>query len=104
MLFEILTIISPNLVAKLAIYYIASLLYALLLQEFYLSILLLLAVTVTAVMGYSSGAPESACDNLIPGHSPSQDTGPVPFIVNISSLNDGYVGGQSYTSEYLLTL
>jgi len=66
-----------------------------------------LAVTVAAVMGYPSGAPESACGDLVPaGHtSPANSaTGDVPFIVNTSSLDGGYVGGQSYTSEYLLIL
>jgi len=65
-----------------------------------------LAVTVTAVMGFPNGAPEQACDSLTPGHTipPNQVVGDVPFIVNISSLDDGYVGGQSYTSEYLLIL
>jgi len=57
-------------------------------------------------MGFSGGASPQACENLTPGHtSPAnQAVGDVPFIVNISSLNGGYVGGQSYTSEYLLIL
>jgi len=63
-------------------------------------------VTVTAVMGFSSGASPNACENLTPGHNnpANQAVGNVPFIVNISSLYDGYEGGESYTSKYLLIL
>ena len=68
------------------------------LQEFCLQVVLLLVVTTTSVMGRSSGAPSAACATITPGHGTSTATGPVPFIVNISSLDGGYVPGQSYTS------
>ena len=71
-----------------------------LLQEFYLTIVLLLGVSVTAVVGRSTGAPTAACTTITPGHGDSTATGPVPYIVNISSLANGYVPEQSYTSEY----
>lgn len=71
-----------------------------LLQGFYQSIVLLLAVTVTGVVGRSNGAPESACATITPNHGPSTATGPVPYNVNISSLASGYMPGQSYTSEF----
>ena len=58
-------------------------------------------MVVTAVMGYSSGAPDAACSTITPGHGTSQATDPVPFNVDISSLDGGYIPGQTYTSEYL---
>ena len=71
------------------------------LQAFYLTIVLLLGVSVSAVVGLSGGAPTQACTTITPNHSGgSTATGPVPYIVNISSLDNGYVPGQSYTSEY----
>ena len=51
-------------------------------------------------MGLSSGAPDSACSGFTPGHGPSSASGPVPFLVNISSLDGGYSPEQSYTSKY----
>ena len=69
------------------------------LQEFHLlSALLLLAVTVNEVVGYSSGAPNAACAAVTPQHTTPQTTS-VPFIVNISSLEGGYIPEQNYTSE-----
>ena len=56
-------------------------------------------VAVTAVVGLSSGAPDSACSTITPGHGTSVATGPVPFKVNISSLDGGYIPGQTYASE-----
>ena len=64
--------------------------------------MLLLSVAVTAVVGHSSGAPDSACSTITPGHGTSRATGPVPFNVNISSLDGGYTAGQTYTSEYII--
>ena len=62
--------------------------------------MLVLAVAVTAVVGRSSGAPQAACSTITPGHGFMAQTGPVPFIVNISSLDSGYIPEQTYTSEY----
>ena len=61
--------------------------------------MLTLAVTITAVVGYSSGAPDFVCTSMTPGHSPNTASGPVPFSVNISSLSHGYQPGQTYTSD-----
>ena len=62
----------------------------------------LLAVAVTAVVGMSTGAPSSACSEITPSHYGSvASTNPVPYNVNISNLNDGYIPGQAYTSEYV---
>ena len=61
--------------------------------------MLILAVAITAVMGYSSGPPDSACSTMTPLHPPSTASGPVPFSVNISSLNHGYLPGTTYTSD-----
>ena len=61
--------------------------------------MLTLAIAITAVVGNSSGAPDSACSTMTPGHPPSTASGPVPFSVNISSLNHGYRPGQTYTSN-----
>ena len=57
-------------------------------------------LSVTKVVGLSSGAPDSACSGFTPGHGPSSASGPVPFLVNISSLDGGYSPEQSYTSKY----
>ena len=60
-------------------------------------------MAVTAVVGYSSGAADAACSNITPGHyGISPATGPVPFKVNIRSLDSGYIPGQTYTSEYII--
>lgn len=61
-------------------------------------VLLLSTVAITAVVGNSTGAPEAACDSVTPaGHGATTATDPVPFIVNISSLDSGYVPGETYT-------
>ena len=62
--------------------------------------MLILALTVTAVVGLSTGAPEFACSTITPGHGRNSATGPVPYIVNISSFGGVYIPGQTYTSEY----
>ena len=59
----------------------------------------MLAVAVTAVVGYSTGPPIEACIHMTPDHPPNTATGPVPFSVNISSLDSGYLPGQTYTSD-----
>ena len=51
-------------------------------------------------MGLPDGAPQSACIYMIPAHGRSRAIGTVPYIVNISSLDGGYVPGQRYSSEY----
>ena len=73
-----------------------------LLQGFCVNIVIVLAVMAAAVMGYPLGAPEQACAEIRPlGHVAigNMATGTVPYYVNISSFNDGYVGGQTYTSK-----
>ena len=57
----------------------------------------------TTVLGSSSGAPDpNACSTITPNHyGTSPATGPVPFNVDISSLDSGYIPGQTYTSEYI---
>ena len=61
--------------------------------------MLTLAVTITAVVGYPSGAPDFACSSMTPLHTSNTASGPVPFSVNISSLNHGYQPGQTYISD-----
>ena len=61
--------------------------------------MLLLMTVINAVVGYGAGAPPSACFTITPDHGDSNATGPVPFIVDISSLDDGYTGGETYTSK-----
>ena len=61
--------------------------------------MLLLGVSVTAVVGLPGGAPTSACSTITPSHGGSTATGSVPYSVNISSLDGGYIPGQNYTSE-----
>ena len=54
------------------------------------------------VMGYPLGAPEQACADIRPLDHIAIDnmaTGAVPYYVNISSLSDGYLGGQTYTGK-----
>ena len=64
---------------------------------------MILAVAITTVVGYSSGPPNFACILMTPLHPLSTATGPVPFTFNISSLDSGYLPGQTYTSDYELT-
>ena len=74
----------------------------LLLQKFYSTIVLLLGVPVTIVMGFSGGAPLGACNTISPDptqHGAPPQTSAVPYTVNISSLANGYVPGQSYSSK-----
>ena len=60
---------------------------------------LTITCTVTMVVGYSTGAPTSTCATITPDHIGNTATGPVPYSVNISSLDGGYMPGQNYTSE-----
>ena len=71
-------------------------------QEFCLTIVLLLTVSVTAVVGRRTGAPIAACTTITPSHGGSTATGAVPYSVNISSLDGGYMPGQNYTSENII--
>ena len=59
-------------------------------------------LSVTMVVGLPGGAPDFACSAFNPGlgHGSSSASGPVPFLVNISSLDGGYSPQQSYTSKY----
>ena len=72
------------------------------LQGFCLNVVLALVLTTSAVLGRPNGAPMEACANIYPvghmtGNNTANDT--VPFNVDISSLNNGYVAGQSYDSK-----
>ena len=72
----------------------------LLFQGFYLTIVLLLGITVTTVVGRMNGAPPEACATITPSHGGNTpQTSAVPYSVNISNLADGYMPGQSYTSK-----
>ena len=61
-----------------------------------------MAVSVSAVVGRSTGAPDLACSAISPaaGHGGSGSSNPLPFTVNISSLNGSYTPGQNYISKY----
>ena len=61
--------------------------------------MLLLMAAVNTVVGYSTGAPPESCSTIAPEHGFNRATGPVPFIVNISSLDDGYTPGETYISK-----
>jgi len=68
------------------------------------SIVLLVAMITMCVIhieGHPNGAPASACSNFLPLHFANQATGPVPYVVIVSSIGDSYTGGQSYPSESL---
>ena len=63
--------------------------------------MLILGVAVTAVVGLPSGAPMAACDTITPNHgNNTANAGPVPYTVDISSLDDGYTPGGNYSSKY----
>lgn len=52
------------------------------------------------VKGFSIGAPEIACANLVPAHPGSPSVDPPPYEVNISQFDDQtYVPGQLYNSK-----
>ena len=59
-----------------------------------------MAVAVPAIVGNGRGAPEAACSTITPGHGGTGSNNPLPFTVNISSLDSGYAPGQNYISEY----
>ena len=61
--------------------------------------MLLLGTTITTVVGHSAGAPGVVCAIMMPFHKGSKATTPAPYTVDISSLDDGYVPGQNYSSE-----
>lgn len=71
------------------------------LQRIYLlSILLLLAITDTIVVGLRTGAPADACRNITPQHNEHvSQTSPVPYTVDINSFNGFYIPEENYTSE-----
>ena len=66
--------------------------------------MLVLTLSTTAVLGFPTGAPETACATLMPvGHDAlaNQATGDVPFSVDISDLGAGpcYIPGDMYESK-----
>jgi len=68
------------------------------------SITLLVVVITMCVIhieGRPNGAPASTCSDFLPRHLANQATGPVPYVVNVTSIGDSYTGGQSYPSESL---
>lgn len=66
---------------------------------------MILAVSSSAAMGMSTGAPVEACTGrtggLIPNHTDSPNTavGNGPFSIDISIVNNEYIPGLTYTSE-----
>jgi len=72
------------------------------------SIVLVVAVITVCVIyteARPNGAPGSSCSDFLPQHLPNQATGPVPYIVNVSSIGASYSGGQTYPSKsYLLCM
>ena len=66
--------------------------------------MLLLGTTITTVVGNSGGAPGVVCAIMMPFHKESKATTPVPYTVDISSLDDGYVPGQNYSSKHCMLI
>ncbi|XP_065906599.1 putative defense protein 3 isoform X2 [Dysidea avara] len=69
--------------------------------SFNYAILLSCALLITVVNSRSSGAPEDACGtttDIVPGHTGSPQTSPVPYTVDLSTLTGMmYTPGQTYT-------
>ena len=65
--------------------------------------MLVLTLSITAVLGFPTGAPTDACTNgLMPNHGnpANMATGDVPFNVDISDLGGRcYVPGDTYESK-----
>ena len=74
----------------------------LLLQGFWLSVVLTLSLSLNAVLGRRLGAPIDACGNITPQHGGASSTDPLPYTVNISNIGDYYIPGRTYTSEHAL--
>ena len=61
----------------------------------------LLVITIPIVNGFPDGAPEAACNDLLPQHGGSPSTDPLPFVVNTSEfVNQTYIPNQLYASKY----
>ncbi|XP_065887614.1 uncharacterized protein [Dysidea avara] len=63
------------------------------------SIVLLMTVITVCVIHTEArprGAPSSTCSDFLPRHLANQATGPVPYVVNVSSIGASYSGGQTY--------
>ena len=53
------------------------------------------------VSGRPEGAPAAACSNIVPQHSGSPSTDPLPYSVDLSDFPlDHYFRGETYTSKY----
>ena len=66
------------------------------------SIVLLMTVITVCVIHTEArprGAPSSTCSDFLPRHLANQATGPVPYVVNVSSIGASYSGGQTYPSK-----
>lgn len=67
----------------------------------------MLSLSSTAVLGFPTGAPFQACNNLMPSHpGPPSNNGttvPVPYIVNISGFGGYYTPEDTHTCEFALT-
>ena len=68
--------------------------------------MIIVAVSTTAVLGLPTGAPDSACTNLMPaGHTnPANMVGddPFPYNFTIRNIGEGYIPGTNYSSECVL--
>lgn len=53
------------------------------------------------VTAFPTGAWNTACTNLVPGHLPNQQPAvPFPYLVTISNIvDDDYIPGHNYTSK-----
>ena len=74
----------------------------LLLQEFWLSVMLTLSLSINAVLGFPTGAPIDACYSITPNHGVPSSSEPLPYTVSISNIGDYYMPGRTYTSEHTL--
>ena len=54
----------------------------------------------TAVQGFSSGAPQDACSNLIPQHGAQLSADPIPYEVDMSEfICQSYIPTKQYNGK-----
>ena len=63
-----------------------------------LQICLLVGALFCLAAGYPSGAPDGACDSMIPGHPQSNATGTPPFAIQLTSKK--YTAGAKLPGKY----